>query len=306
MAQFAIAGLQLDLQKSGNLGLIERETRALAKRFGWIQMVVAPELAVHGPDPKNAEPEGGETEQRFQALARECGVWLIPGTMFQKRGGEVFNVAPVISPDGEIVARYAKMFPFLPYEEGVSAGSEYVVFDVPGAGRFGLSICYDMWFPETTRTLAAMGAQAIIHPSLTNTVDREVELSIARTNAAITQSYFLDINTAGALGNGRSGLYGPGGEVIYRAETGRDILAFEIDLAQADHVRRRGWHGLGQMMKSFRDSEAPFPVHAEGQRKTAPLAALGPLEKPEKIASEDTSQGEPRPAVAFRKSAGDN
>ena len=147
MAQFAIAGLQLDLQKSGNLGLIERETRALVKRFGWIQMVVAPELAVHGPDPKNAEPEGGETEQRFQALARECGVWLIPGTMFQKRGGEVFNVAPVISPDGEIVARYAKMFPFLPYEAGRSAGAEYVVFDVPGAFEI----------PLMARTLAKTG-----------------------------------------------------------------------------------------------------------------------------------------------------
>ena len=72
-----------------------------------------------------------------------------------------------------------------------------MVFDVPSVGRFGVSNCYDMWFPETTRTLAAMGAEVILHPSMTNTIDRDVELAIARTNAAINQCYFFDINVAG-------------------------------------------------------------------------------------------------------------
>ena len=54
---------------------------------------------------------------------------------------------------------WRKMFPFEPYEANVAAGREFLVFDVPSVGRFGLSICYDMWFPETSRTLAAMGAE---------------------------------------------------------------------------------------------------------------------------------------------------
>ena len=45
-----------------------------------------------------------------------------------------------------MVARYRKLYPFLPYEQGVTAGSDFVVFDVPDVGRFGMSICYDMWF----------------------------------------------------------------------------------------------------------------------------------------------------------------
>lgn len=59
----------------------------------------------------------------------------------------------MIDPDGEIVASYRKMFPFRPYEAGVEAGGEFRVFDVPGIGRFGLSIRYDIWFPETSRQL---------------------------------------------------------------------------------------------------------------------------------------------------------
>jgi predicted amidohydrolase len=79
-----------------------------------------------------------------------------------------------------------------------------VVFDVPGAGRIGISICYDMWFPETTRTLAAMGAEVILHPTMTDTIDREVELAIARSAAATNQLYFFDINGVGDGGTGRS------------------------------------------------------------------------------------------------------
>ena len=50
--------------------------------------------------------------------------------------------------------------------------------------RAGISICYDMWFPETTRSLVAMGAEVILHPTMTNTIDRDVEQSIARASAA--------------------------------------------------------------------------------------------------------------------------
>jgi predicted amidohydrolase len=63
------------------------------------------------------------------------------------------------------------MFPFYPYETGVTQ-VHYCVFDVPNVARFGVSICYDMWFPETIRTLVTMGA-VILHPTLTGTIDRK-------------------------------------------------------------------------------------------------------------------------------------
>jgi predicted amidohydrolase len=54
-----------------------------------------------------------------------------------------------------------------------------------------------MWFPETTRQLAALGAEVILHPTMTDTIDRDVELPIARANAAMNQCYFFDVNGVG-------------------------------------------------------------------------------------------------------------
>ncbi|WZB62512.1 carbon-nitrogen hydrolase family protein [Achromobacter xylosoxidans] len=119
-------------------------------------MVLFSELAPLGPRHHNAEPLPGPTETRLTELARETGLWLIPGSLFERvdgpDGSVVYNTMPVINPQGEIVARFRKLFPFRPYERDVAGGTEFCVFDVPGAGRFGVSICYDMWFPETTRT----------------------------------------------------------------------------------------------------------------------------------------------------------
>lgn len=68
----------------------------------------------------------------------------------------------VIDPEGRVVVRYRKMFPFRPYSVDVDTGTDFVVFDVPDVGAFGLSIRYDIWFPEHARTLACMGAEVIL------------------------------------------------------------------------------------------------------------------------------------------------
>ena len=95
----------------------------------------------------------------------------------------------MLSPSGELVTTCVKTFPFLPYEVDVSAGDEACVFDVPGVGRFGIHICYDLWFPESSRELAMNGAEVILHPSLTDTCDRDVEKAMAIATAAQQQCY---------------------------------------------------------------------------------------------------------------------
>lgn len=279
MRRFAIAGLQLELTKQDNLDILEHEVRLVKARFPWVDMVVWGELAAFGAGVDDAQPMPGPAEQRLRKMARDSGVWLVPGSLYESVDARVYNTTPVIDPDGNVVARYRKMFPFLPYEQGVAAGDEFVTFDVPNVGRFGVSICYDMWFPETTRTLAWQGAEVIIHPTMTNTIDRDVEIAIARANAATNQCYFVDVNVAGRLGYGRSVICGPGGEVIHQAGTAREIIAVELDLDQVKAARERGWHGLGQVMKSFRDSDIAFPAHQAGAESDA-MRALGPLRKP--------------------------
>lgn len=280
MSTLGIASIQLAGRKTDNIDLMEAEFRSIAKRFPWVEMIVCGELAVQGPNPAHAEPAGGPTEKRFQKIAREIGKWLIPGSQFEARGDKIYNTALVVNPQGEIVVRYDKMFPFLPYEKGIASGLDSVVFDIPGAGRIGIAICYDMWFPEAMRTLVGMGAEAIILPTMTNTIDRDVEVSIARANAAINQCYFIDVNVAGELGNGRSVFYGPGGELLHECGTEREVSAFEIDFEQVRRARDRGWHGLGQVLKSFRDAPARFPLHENQEARQQAMSGLGELRMP--------------------------
>ncbi|ROR99946.1 putative amidohydrolase [Sinobacterium caligoides] len=277
MSQFAIAGLQLALKNQDNSFIVASEIEKAKQRFPWLNMVVVGELACFGPNPANALPVPNKTEAMFCELAKKHGIWIIPGSMFELDDGKVYNTMPVISPDGEVVCRYRKIYPFYPYEAGVETGSEFVVFDVPNIGRFGLSICYDMWFPETTRELVSLGAEVIIHPTMTNTLDRDLELSIARTNAAVNQCYFFDVNCAGDLGNGLSTVVSPEGRVLHTAGENSEVIAVEIDLSTVRRTRERGLMGLGQPLKSFRDNTIEYSVYSHQQ---GTFDELGPLDLP--------------------------
>ena len=218
MTTFGIAGLQLQARNGDNTDDILAEIDRVLARFPWLEMIVLPELNACGGDRSQAEPMPGPAEGRFCEIARKHGIWLIPGSFYESDGGKTYNTVPVIDPDGTVVARYRKLFPWLPHEHATTPGSEFVVFDVPGVGRFGLSNCYDMWFPETVRTLAWMGAEVILHPSLTSSIDRDVEIAMIRAHGAQNQVYFFDVNLSGPLGVGQSCIAGPAVRLFTRPE----------------------------------------------------------------------------------------
>ena len=279
MKNFSIAGLQLALSYADNRDRIERDIAATIRRFPWVQMVVLPELASFGVALAAAEALPGPTEERYRALARRLGIWLVPGSLYEREGDRIFNTAVVIDPSGAVVGRYRKIYPFLPYESGVSHGTETLVFDVPEVGRFGVSICYDQWFPEVTRAMAWQGAEVILHPTLTATIDRAQELVLAQANAIVNQCYFVDINHAGALGNGRSIIVGPEGDVIHQAGEQNEVIPVTLDLERVRDTRTRGIKGLGQVLKSFRDTRVEFPCYGAAAESPS-LRALGPLALP--------------------------
>ncbi|WP_420430485.1 carbon-nitrogen hydrolase family protein [Kordiimonas sp.] len=281
MKPFAIAGLQLALPHSGNLELVIKKIRQATLRYPWVQMVVLSELAICGAVIGTAEPLPSKAEDRLRALAKELGIWLVNGSLYEKKDGKVYNTTSVISDLGDVVTRYRKMYPFLPYEKGVAEGTEFCVFDVPGVGRFGVSICYDMWFPETSRALATMGAEVIIHPTLTNSIDREVECAMVRATAAQQQCFVVDINGAGEQANGRSVIAGPDGDILHQAGEMEEIIALEIDVDRVARVRERGLLGLGQPLKSFRNAGHSFPQDGLANRADY-LDTLGPLEIPKR------------------------
>lgn len=298
MTPFGIAGIQMELGHGNNMDAIEHKINTVMALYPWVEMVVLSELAPHGPLHQFAESLPGQTETKFCEIAHRHNIWLIPGSAFENTDGNLYNTAAVINPDGEVIARHRKLFPFQPFEYGVEAGDQFVVFDVPNAGRFGVCICYDMWFPEVPRTLTAMGAEVIIHPVLTGTNDRDIELNMARANGAIFQSYIIDVNGLGVGGVGQSCIIDPSGRVVHQAGTTEEFLVTEIDFDLVRRQREVGLKNLGQPLKNFRDTELEFVVYHKQKWRNDYLKSLGPLERPErhqkdKLAPAPWLSGEP-------------
>ncbi|MBY6057794.1 carbon-nitrogen hydrolase family protein [Leisingera daeponensis] len=299
MTPFAIAGVQMHVGAlHSNVEAMRHRIEILMARFPWTQMVLFSELAPYGPLDRFAQPFPNDVIQQFQEDARRFGIWLIPGSMFEKtEDGRILNTSVVINPQGEIAAKYSKMFPFRPYEAGISAGTEFCVFDVPGVGRFGLSICYDIWFPETTRQLTSQGVEVLLHPVLTGTTDRDAEIAIARATAAQFQCYVFDVNGLGAGGVGRSLVVDPSATVLHQSAGQEDMFPIEIDLDQVRRQRETGLKGLGQVLKSFRDREAEFTVYDRSSGADAYLRTLGPLETPAQGTLRGLQTADPRSSL---------
>lgn len=281
MTPFAIAGVQMHVNalQSNVEGMLQR-LDILMNIYPWTQMVMFSELAAFGPLTKHALPVQNVHVARFQAAAAKHNIWLIPGSMYEKTDeGLIRNTAVVINPAGEVVRTYSKMFPFLPYEVGVSPGTDFCIFDVPDVGRFGLSICYDVWFPETTRQLTSQGVEVLLLPILTGTVDRDAEIAIARATAAQFQCYVFGVNGLGAGGNGRSCVVDPTATVVHQSAGQEDMFPIELDLDLVRRQRETGMRGLGQVLKSFRDRPVDFSVYDRASGTDAYLHQLGRLEK---------------------------
>ena len=299
MTPFAIAGVQMHVAAvHSNVERMRHRLDVLMAQFPWTQMVLFSELSPLGPFPQYAQPLSNQIVDDFRSDARRHGIWLIPGSMFEKtEDGRIYNTSVVINPDGEIVSTYRKMFPFYPYEKGVEAGTEFCIFDVPDIGRFGLSICYDIWFPETTRQLTSQGVEVLLHPVLTGTTDRDAELSIARATAAQFQCFVFDVNGLGAGGVGRSCVIDPAATVLHQSGDHEDMFPIEVDLDQVRRQRETGMRGLGQVMKSFRDRPVDFPIDDRASGADAFLQTLGPLIVPKQGSRAELATTDPRSAL---------
>lgn len=278
-----IAGVQMEVVPEGdNSGAALRLLKNVASSFPWVDLVLFSELCIHGLNPFLKEPIPNPTIEKFCAWARKHKKWLIPGSFFEKEGKKVFNTAVAISPKGEIVAKYRKIFPWRPLERN-DAGDSFCVFDIPGKGRFRLCICYDQWFPEIVRTLTWMGAEAILHPTATTTSDRPQELVLSQAQAIFNQVYFLSVNGVGAGGVGKSIFVDPEGHVLQIAGERETILTEVIDLDAVQRVREYGTLGLSQLWKDLRGFRGKFPIYQQGVHRGRVFKSLGDLKQHRKI-----------------------
>ena len=227
-----------------------------------VDVIVAPELLLSAPgeflqpdpaaDTRSAAPIPSDLTGRITGLARRLGVWLVPGSLLEEHNGSTYNTAIAVSPDGEIVARYRKLFPWRPFET-TTPGDSFVTFDIPGKGRVGLAICFDGSFPEVSRQLAWLGAEVIIQPTLTTTRDREMEVVMSRANAFVNQVFVVNVNGADPSGVGESVIVDPEGTIMQQARGGEEILYGVLDLDRVTQARRYGTFGINKPWSQLKD-----------------------------------------------------
>ena len=197
------------------------------------------------------EDDGAGPIQDFlAATARRYGLWLVGGSIPLRASvaDKMLNTTLVFDPSGARVARYDKihLFGFQKgserYDESatIEAGREPVAFSTP-FGRVGLSICYDLRFPELYRSLGTCDL-LLVPAAFTETTGRAHWEILLRARAIENQCYVLAIAQGGRHENGRethgnSMLIDPWGEILARREKGEGVVLGEIDPVRIAEVR---------------------------------------------------------------------
>ena len=191
---------------------------------------------------------------RFRALARELGIHVHIGSMAVKVGeASVANRSFLIGPDGGVLARYDKIHMFdvdLPNGESYResrlyrAGDKAVVADLPWL-RLGLSICYDLRFPDLYHALATHGAAALAIPAAFTRTTGEAHWHILiRARAIETGSFVIAAAQGGHHEDnrntfGHSLIVDPWGRILAEAGTDPDLIIADIDPAASASARQR-------------------------------------------------------------------
>jgi deaminated glutathione amidase len=204
-----------------------------------------------------AEPLGGPITSRIAELARDRSMWVLGGSVCESDGGRVYNTSFLFDRDGETVARYRKIHLYdaeLPGQRPIresalfAAGDEVVTHDVGGL-RLGMSICYDVRFPELYRGLMTSGATVLAVPSAFQAVTGAAHWeTLLRARAIEEQSYVLAAAQWGPWGSPEGGhrTYGnamivdPWGEILARApDEGDGVWFADLDPDAIRGVRTR-------------------------------------------------------------------
>jgi predicted amidohydrolase len=249
----AVCQLNAREDRAANLR-VARELLARAADRG-ADVALLPEYTDYlGPGATAPKPEAvdGEYATFFAEAARELGIWVLAGS-FHETGPDdrTYNTMPVFDRSGSLVAAYRKIHLYdveipgrVSYQESrtVAPGEEVVVAPVDGV-PVGLSICYDLRFPELYRRLADDGAKILVVPAafMLHTGRDHWEV-LLRARAIENQCYVL---AAGQIGDhepgrtcfGRSMVIDPWGTVLAQMPDGVGVAVADLDVDRIDQVR---------------------------------------------------------------------
>ena len=250
----AVVQMNSTAEVAHNLEVAERLVRDAARAGA--DLVVLPEkwnlLGDGAALRAGAEPLDGGSISAARGWASELGLVLVAGSFAERGEGErAFNTSVLIDADGEIVTTYRKIHMFDVDVGGVSyreseneeAGEEVVVAEAGGI-EIGMSVCYDIRFPELYRILAVRGARAFTVPSaFTLHTGRDHWEVLMRARAIENQAFVVAADQFGQApphydSYGRSMIVDPWGVVLAVAPDGDAVATAELDLAAQERVRR--------------------------------------------------------------------
>ncbi len=253
------AAVQLNAteDKGANLSTADRLTRAAVSDGA--RLVVLPEkwsvLGTAEDLRRGAEGVDGPALSWARAIAAELAIDLVAGSIVERLADaeRLANTSFHIGPSGEIRARYRKIHMFDSEVDGTvyresdteEPGEEIVTSATAGGVELGLSICYDLRFPELYRILALRGAQVVTVPSaFTLATTRDHWETLVRARAIENQVYVVAANQIGThppghRSGGRSLIVDPWGVVLAQAPDAEGFVAAELDLERQGEVRER-------------------------------------------------------------------
>ena len=212
-------------------------------------------LRSEGEPVVEAQALDGTWVRRMSGLARELGITLLLGSLPEKAAGDphrVHNTSVLLGPDGATIAFYRKIHLFdidlpgmehLKESRAVRPGEDAVVARAP-FGPLGLTICYDLRFPELYRALTRAGARVLAVPSaFTERTGKDHWEVLLRARAVENLAYVVAAAQVGHHGRGRSShghamIVDPWGAVLAQVPDGEGVAVAELDFARQDRLRR--------------------------------------------------------------------
>ena len=253
-----VALVQLDATGDVDANIDRATALAAEAASGGARLVVLPEyLQFRGGDDgfrASARPVPGPYTDAFAEVARRHDAWILAGSVAEASGHDTrpYNTSTLIAPDGSVAARYRKIHLFdVAVDHGpvdtesarVAPGDECVVAEVDGI-RIGLSVCYDLRFPELYRTLALQGAEVFAVPSnFTERTGRDHWEVLLRARAIENGAWVLAPGQSGGPPGqpayGRSMIIDPWGTVVAQASDGVGTIHADVETDRVAAVRRQ-------------------------------------------------------------------
>ena len=255
MLRVAATQMRSGSDKERNLETAVRLIDLAAERGD--EVVAFPEVFTirgRGLSAPNAEPIPGPTTDLLGEKARERRIWILGGSIPERApeaAPRLFNTSTLISPTGEIVARYRKIHlfdvtltdgPTSRESDSYAPGDEIVTAD-PDDTHVGLSVCYDLRFPELYRALAMAGARIVFVPSAFSAMTGAHHWHVLLRARAIEDQFFVVApaqigGTADAMDTyGHALIADPWGRVLAEAGDHDELITADLDLDSLDRIR---------------------------------------------------------------------